>query len=159
MLQFYLADQQSKCITVAMTQMPAIYCSKCHSDRLLINSVTCKCWSECVVSGQCPILLLLAVTSNDYSGMCLLHQTSLEEPNRTDVCLYHHSACGFLYSLCVWLAYLPLAWKLSREEIQDHKAVEQIFKSLSTSGWLCFPLFYLKKRKKARHRGNWVVSL
>lgn len=158
MLQFYLADQQSKCITVVLTQMPAIYCSKCHNDRLLINNVTCKCWSECVVLGQCPILPpLLAVTSSDYSGVCLLHETSLEEPSRTDACLYHHSACGFLHSLCVWLAYLPLAWKLSREEIQDRKVVEQIFKSLSTSG--CFISLCFTKKRNARHGGSWVVSL
>lgn len=31
--------------------------------------------------------------------------------------------------------------------------MEQIFKSLTTSGWLCFPLFY----SKAKHSCSWVV--
>lgn len=71
-------------------------CSKGHNDRLLIENVVYKPWSECMISGQRPIPLSLpVVTSNDYPGICLLHETSLYEPNRADSSLYHHSACGF----------------------------------------------------------------
>lgn len=121
---------------------------KGHNDRLLIRKVMCKPWAECIMLSQCPIPFSLpVVTSNDYAGICLLHETSLYESNRADSSLYHHSACGFQYSPRVWLAYLPLAWKLGQEEIQDHKMMEQIFKSLSTRDWFCFPLFSRKEKQ------------
>lgn len=54
-----------------------------------------KPWAEYMMSGQCPIPFSLpVVTSDDYSGICLLHETSLFESNRADSSLYHHSACG-----------------------------------------------------------------
>lgn len=84
-----------------------------------------ECWctrldSNCPSSGTREVkkstLIGLAVTSNYYSGICLLHETSLYVLNRANSSLYHHSACGSQYLPCVWLACLPLAWKLSREE-------------------------------------------
>lgn len=152
MLQFYLADKQSKCLTVAMAQMPTIHCSICHNVYkkccvYVLKNVVCNLGQNvwCQDNVQFHYLSLWLLLMIILGSACFMRHHCKSPIGLT---------CPFII-MQLWILIFTVClvglsvsvWELSQEETQAHKMMGQIFKSISTSGWLCFPLFSGKEKQ------------